>query len=134
MDPVTEAFPPNLRRIFVATLIQDSVVVNTVNIHDVAHQETVSTFKCRAHNNNITLPVSKSVNIKINFPPSDVKIVGLSPTLLAGKSQKLKCVSVGSRPGASLSWWKDDELVGQPGEVYNEERVAIEIFGILTNS
>ena len=100
---------------------RDSVVVNTINIHKVGHKETVSTFTCRAHNNNITKPVSRTIKIKINFPPSDVKIVGLSSNLVAGKSQKLKCVSVGSRPGASLTWWLDDQLLGQPSEVYSED-------------
>ena len=100
---------------------QDSVVINTMNIHKVGHKETVSSFTCRAHNNNITKPVSRTIKIKINFPPSDVKIVGLSSNLVAGKTQKLKCVSVGSRPGASLTWWLDDQLLGQPGEVYSQE-------------
>ena len=100
---------------------QDSVVVNTMNIHNVGHKETQSSFTCRAHNNNITKPVSRTITININFPPSDVKIVGLSSNLIAGKSQKLHCVSAGSRPGASLTWWLDDQLLGQPSEVYSQE-------------
>ena len=100
---------------------QDSVVVNTVNIHNVGHKETVSVFTCRAHNNNITKPVSRTVNIKVNFPPNDVKIVGLSPILLAGKTQKLKCISVGSSPGASITWWRDGQFLGHPQENYRQE-------------
>ena len=52
---------------------QDSVVVNTMYIHKVSHKEVVSAFTCRAHNNNITEPVSRTIRIKINFSPNDVK-------------------------------------------------------------
>ena len=49
-----------------------------------------------------------------------MKIVSLSSNLVAGKSQKFQCVSAGSRPGASLTWWLDDQMLGQPSEVYSE--------------
>ena len=84
----------------------------------------MSVFTCRAHNNNITKPVSRTVNIKVNFPPNDVKIVGLSPVLLAGKTQKLKCISVGSSPGASITWWRDGQFLGHPQETYRQESLV----------
>ena len=99
----------------------ETVVSNTINIHNVSQRETLATFTCRASNNNQTRPVEASVRLRVNFPPKDVKIVGLPASLVAGKAQTVRCVSVGSRPAASLTWWRDGQFLGRPTEVYSQE-------------
>ena len=92
---------------------EEGLVSNTINLHDVGERETKASFTCRAQNNNQTRPVSRTVRLRLNFPPGDVRIVGLGgeSSLLAGKAQSILCVSVGSRPAATITWWKDGKEV-----------------------
>ena len=83
-------------------------MVNTLTLHSVGQQHTASRFSCRASNNNVTRPVGRTLAIRVNFPPTEVSIIGLAPLLLAGRAQKLRCVVSGSRPAASISWWMDE--------------------------
>ena len=100
---------------------RETVVTNTIDIHNVSQRETRASFTCRASNNNQTKAVERSLGIRVNFPPSDVKIVGLPTSLVAGRAQQARCVSVGSRPAATLTWWKDGQFLGRPTEVFSEE-------------
>ena len=87
---------------------QGDLVTNTMDLHEVGERETKSSFTCRAQNNNQTRPVSRTVRLRLNFPPADVRIVGMGEaSLLAGKAQSILCVSVGGRPAATITWWKD---------------------------
>ena len=104
----------------------DTMVSNTINLHQVGERETTASFTCRAENNNQTRPVSRTVRLRLNFPPVDVRIVGLGggqgeASLLAGKAQSILCVSVGSRPAATITWWKDGQFQGRPTEVFSQE-------------
>ena len=94
---------------------EEGLVSNTINLHDVGERETKASFTCRAQNNNQTRPVSRTVRLRLNFPPGDVRIVGLGgeSSLVAGKAQSILCVSVGSRPAATITWWKDGKEVPQ---------------------
>ena len=83
----------------------------SLDLHQVGERETKARFTCRAENNNQTRPVSRTVRLRLNFPPGEVRIVGLEggrgrASLLAGKAQSLLCVSVGSRPAATITWRK----------------------------
>ena len=106
-----------------------SLVSNTMNLHQVGERETRAVFTCRAENNNQTRPVSRTVRLRLNFPPADVRIVGLEgleggrgrASLLAGKANTVLCVSVGSRPAATITWWKDGQFQGRPQEVFRQE-------------
>ena len=100
---------------------QDNVVINTVNILHVGDLETRVQYTCRAHNNNVTRPVTRDIKLDINFPPTDVKIFGLSSPLLAGRKQQLRCVAAGSRPAAVIHWFRDNKpLAGAESVLYDE--------------
>ncbi|KAM7313209.1 nephrin [Ixodes scapularis] len=69
-------------------------------------RDLLATLTCRASNNNISEPLATSVVVDMILGPLSVSIVGGQPTLEAGRPSSLRCVSSGSRPPATLSWWK----------------------------
>ena len=100
---------------------QDDVVINTVNILHVGEAESRVQYTCRAHNNNVTRPVSWDLKLNINFAPTDVKIFGLSSPLISGRKQRLRCVVSGSRPAARLKWFRDNHLISEPAVEYDQD-------------
>ena len=69
---------------------------------------------CEARNSNLTRPVSTSLHVDMNFPPTRVRIEPFeSPDgrdngrLVAGREQKVTCRSSGSRPQAGITWYLD---------------------------
>ena len=111
-------------------------VENELELTNLSRSDLHSILTCRAENNNQTRPVSRTVRLRLNFPPVDVRIVGLGEvSLLAGKAQSILCVSVGSRPAATITWWKDGQFQGRPTEVFSQEgAVTSSTLNIILNS
>jgi len=108
-------------------------VQNTINIHRLGEREMNVKFTCRASNNNETKFAQKTVEIKINFAPREIKIMGLPGSISAGKSQTIKCVAVGSKPAASITWWKDGQFLQRPLEGFIGDKTSSKIEVIFTS-
>ena len=52
---------------------------------------------CRSSNNNISAPLSRSLELEMNFPPVDVSITSVGEPLSAGKEYVIECEAAGSR-------------------------------------
>ncbi|XP_069943894.1 contactin-2 isoform X3 [Cherax quadricarinatus] len=59
---------------------------------------------CRASNNNITEPLSTSLNLLLYLWPQTVEIKTTEAPLVAGQQTRLECVAVGGYPAAALVW------------------------------
>ncbi|XP_064470696.1 hemicentin-2-like [Ornithodoros turicata] len=79
---------------------------NELEVPSLGRNDLMATFTCLATNNNISFPVSASVTVDLNFRPLSVWIEGEPRPLSAGKAVTLTCRSTGSRPPASIEWWK----------------------------
>lgn len=55
----------------------------------------------------------------ISVGPLDVKIVGANQPLSAGRRYDLLCQSSGSRPPASITWWKNGQRFERTKETVN---------------
>ncbi|XP_056646735.1 hemicentin-1-like [Diorhabda sublineata] len=84
--------------------VRSELRVNRLGRHDVGKQLT-----CQASNNPRTPPLTSSLKIDMNFGPLDVKILGSNQPLSAGRRYDLLCQSSGSRPPASITWWKNGQ-------------------------
>ncbi|XP_063995244.1 nephrin isoform X2 [Diachasmimorpha longicaudata] len=63
-------------------------------------------MRCDAVNSATIIPMSKTIILKVNFPPAQVKITREPKELRAGETGKLICESSSSNPAAEMSWWK----------------------------
>ncbi|XP_053307541.1 nephrin [Spea bombifrons] len=67
---------------------------------------------CSALNPALTTPLMASFTMNVLFPPNTPIIEGYSgPTVKAGETLKLICVSRSGNPLATLQWLKNDEVV-----------------------
>ena len=114
-------------------LLPQNTVQNTINIHSLGEREINTKFTCKASNNNQTKFAQKTVEIKINFAPREVKILDLPASVSAGKSQTIKCSAVGSVPAAAITWWKDGQFLQRPLEGFSENKSFSTLEIIFTN-
>ncbi|KAL0269902.1 UNVERIFIED_CONTAM: hypothetical protein PYX00_007485 [Menopon gallinae] len=57
----------------------------------------------------------------MNFPPLDVRILGSTQSLSAGRRYDLLCQSSGSRPPASITWWKNGQRLEKTKETTSND-------------
>ncbi|XP_075549175.1 protein turtle homolog B-like isoform X2 [Dermacentor variabilis] len=88
-----------------------SLVKNKLEVAAITRNDLLATFTCQAANNNITIPASVSITLDLNLKPLDVTIQPPERPLSANKEVELVCSSSGSRPPATLTWWKGGQQI-----------------------
>ncbi|XP_076366945.1 synaptogenesis protein syg-2-like isoform X2 [Tachypleus tridentatus] len=81
-------------------------VRNKLQIDQLRRHDLMATFLCQASNTNLSVPMTSTVTIDMNFRPLTAKILGNRKPLSSGDTVELQCVTMGSRPPAEITWWK----------------------------
>lgn len=89
------------------TRSQNKTVINTITISHLTRVDLHSEFTCLVSNNNITNPISHTVILDMNFPPTSVAIEDRAVDLVVGSRTDIICRSSGSRPPAHITWYID---------------------------
>ncbi|CAH1186722.1 unnamed protein product [Phyllotreta striolata] len=84
-------------------------VRNELKMVGIGRNDVGKVLVCQANNNRKTQALTASLTIDMNFGPLDVKILGSNQPLSAGRRYDLLCQSSGSRPPASITWWKSGQ-------------------------
>nr|XP_023021733.1 hemicentin-1 [Leptinotarsa decemlineata] len=84
-------------------------VRSEIRIEDLGRRDVHSELTCQASNNPRTPPLAATLHVDMNFGPLDVKILGANQPLSAGRKYDLLCQSSGSRPPATITWWKNGQ-------------------------
>ncbi|XP_046619486.1 nephrin isoform X3 [Neodiprion virginianus] len=63
-------------------------------------------IRCEATNSAVEIPLIGLLQLKVNFPPDQVKITRVPNEFRAGELGQLICESSSSNPPAEMSWWK----------------------------
>ncbi|XP_066903995.1 nephrin isoform X2 [Halyomorpha halys] len=98
-----------------------NVKKNQLVISRLSREHLNSVFTCQASNNNISQPVSTSLTVEIHFKPMNVSIITEMQPMSANRKYKIVCVSIGSRPPAKISWWRDNELLTSVSEKISDD-------------
>ncbi|CAG0884521.1 unnamed protein product [Darwinula stevensoni] len=103
------------------TTTPDGEVRNVLEIPNLKRENLRSSFSCQAANNNVTVPVSNTVSLDMNFRPYEVRILGSRQPLSAGKMYEIACRSLGSRPPARITWWRGAEQLASARETHSAD-------------
>ncbi|XP_061389228.1 hemicentin-1, partial [Musca vetustissima] len=82
-------------------------VESEISLGPLGRSDLKSHISCRASNHPRATPVETVVQIDMNFPPLDIRLLGAYQPLSAGRRYDLLCQSAGSRPPAVITWWLD---------------------------
>lgn len=92
------------------------IIRNELEIKSLQRHDLMAVLTCAANNNNISAPVSAQVTIDLNFRPLLVRIEGERKPLSADKMIEMSCVGAGSRPPATITWWKGSKQMKRTRE------------------
>ncbi|XP_044729672.1 protein turtle-like [Chrysoperla carnea] len=96
-------------------------VRSELTITHLTRDDVHSELTCRASNNNKTAPLAATLHVDMNFGPLDVRILGPHQPLSAGRRYELLCQSCGSRPPASITWWRNGERLDRTKETTSSD-------------
>ncbi|XP_018319740.1 hemicentin-1-like [Agrilus planipennis] len=91
------------------TEMSPSHVRSELRMSGLTRNDVHSDLTCQANNSPRRPPLAATLVLDMNFGPLDVKIVGADQPLSAGRRYELVCQSSGSRPHATMTWWKDGQ-------------------------
>ncbi|XP_042243451.1 protein turtle-like isoform X2 [Homarus americanus] len=105
---------------------RSDVTVNTLTLPPLTRNDLYRVLTCKASNSNLSVPLAAAVTIDMSFPPLDVRILGSTDGPFSEGSQyKIVCESSGSRPTATITWWKDGMLMTDArSQVFQEGNVS----------
>ncbi|KAK5647693.1 hypothetical protein RI129_002585 [Pyrocoelia pectoralis] len=96
-------------------------VQSELRITGLGRRDVHSELTCQAFNNPRTQPLAATLHVDMNFGPVDVKILGANQALSAGRRYDLLCQSSGSRPPASITWWKNGQRLEKTKETTSND-------------
>ncbi|XP_069981058.1 synaptogenesis protein syg-2 [Penaeus vannamei] len=109
----------------VSEVKRGEVTTNTLTIAALTRADLYRVLTCQASNSNLSTPVAATVTLDMSFPPLDVRILGAMESLSEGERYEIVCESSGSRPTATISWWKNGMLMTDTKtEVFHEGNVS----------
>ncbi|XP_076325740.1 synaptogenesis protein syg-2-like [Tachypleus tridentatus] len=84
-----------------------------------------SKLTCQASNTDSIPPVFSSIVLDLNLKPLQVRITTRKQPLSAGRRVEIECQSVGSRPPARMTWWKDGRKIFSASAITTTENITV---------
>ncbi|XP_069935616.1 nephrin-like [Cherax quadricarinatus] len=109
----------------VSEVRRGEVTSNTLHLPSLTRDYLYRVLTCQASNSNLSVPVAATVTLDMSFPPLDVRILGTVESLSEGERYAIVCESSGSRPTATITWWKDGMLMTDTkSQIFHEGNVS----------
>ncbi|XP_066155870.1 nephrin-like isoform X1 [Euwallacea fornicatus] len=80
---------------------------SVLRIEKLTRSHLLATYSCEANNSKRQPPLVVRIAIDMYLRPLEVTLIGNNPQLSAGKKYNITCETKGSRPPATITWWKD---------------------------
>jgi len=88
--------------------LSNSTVRNVMTVASLSREDLHSEYTCSVSNNNISSPITNTVHLDMNFPPTSISIDNKDFQLVVGSRVDIVCHSFGSRPPAHITWYIDN--------------------------
>ncbi|XP_035449485.1 hemicentin-2 isoform X1 [Spodoptera frugiperda] len=104
-----------------ATPLSGNGVRGVLHVGPLTRADVRAAFTCRASNHPRAHPIETTLTLDMNFPPLTVHILGSNQPLSASRRYDLLCQSSGSRPPASITWWKNGHRINNAKETLSTD-------------
>ncbi|XP_047994398.1 kin of IRRE-like protein 3 [Leguminivora glycinivorella] len=104
-----------------ATPLVNNGVRGVLRVGPLTRADVRATLTCRASNHQRAHPIETTLTLDMNFPPLTVHILGSNQPLSASRRYDLLCQSSGSRPPASITWWKNGHRINNAKETLSTD-------------
>ncbi|XP_045527336.1 hemicentin-2-like [Pieris brassicae] len=103
------------------TVLTGGAVRGVLRVGPLTRTDVRAAFTCRASNHLRSHPIETTLTLDMNFPPLTVHILGSNQPLSAIRRYDLLCQSAGSRPPASITWWKNGHRINNAKETLSTD-------------
>ncbi|XP_038206858.1 protein turtle-like, partial [Zerene cesonia] len=103
------------------TVLPGGAVRGVLRVGPLTRTDVRATLTCRASNHVRAHPIETTLTLDMNFPPLTVHILGSNQPLSARRRYNLLCQSAGSRPPASITWWKNGHRINNAKETLSTD-------------
>ncbi|XP_029346089.1 hemicentin-1 [Acyrthosiphon pisum] len=86
-----------------------NAIENRLHWPSVSRHDFGSVFTCQASNTKLMDPRQASVVLDLRLPPLTVTFSAMDEVLVADRRYDVQCHSAGSRPPASITWYRNDK-------------------------
>ncbi|XP_050295636.1 nephrin-like [Anthonomus grandis grandis] len=101
---------------------------STLRIEKLTRSHLLAVYSCEANNSKRQPPLVVRVAIDMYLRPLEVNLIGNSQQFSAGKKYNITCETKGSRPPATITWWKDGRPIkGGNAVVSNDGNVTTSV-------
>ncbi|XP_072930194.1 kin of IRRE-like protein 3 isoform X2 [Epargyreus clarus] len=104
-----------------ATALSGNGVRGVLRVGPLTRADVRAALTCRASNHLRAHPIETTLTLDMNFPPLTVHILGSNQPLSASRRYDLLCQSSGSRPPASITWWKNGHRINNAKETLSTD-------------
>ncbi|KAG8253862.1 hypothetical protein J6590_024216 [Homalodisca vitripennis] len=99
--------------------VGENLTVNRMRLPAVGRQHLEKRLVCQASNTQLMTPQFKVVVLDINLKPVDVTILNKEKQISADKKYEVECKATGSRPEATITWYKGSRQVHKIAKTVN---------------
>ncbi|CAH1392855.1 unnamed protein product [Nezara viridula] len=86
----------------------ENVIINKLSLPRLKRHHLNNTFKCQASNTKLMQPAEKTVRLEMFLRPINVELSEKPKMLVAEEEYRIQCSSLGSRPQAELTWFREN--------------------------
>ncbi|CAK1553340.1 unnamed protein product [Leptosia nina] len=109
----------------------DGITVNTLTFPSVGRQHLNARLVCQASNTNLAPPETKVLILDINLKPITVNILTKEKQVSADKRYEIECKTTGSRPDATVSWWKNNRQLKRMAKNFSENNETLSVLSLV---
>ncbi|XP_068619221.1 neural cell adhesion molecule 2-like [Battus philenor] len=109
----------------------DGVTLNTLTFPNVGRQHLNARLVCQASNTNLAPPETKVLILDINLKPITVTILMKEKQVSADKRYEIECKTTGSRPEASVTWWKNNRQLKRMAKNFSENNETLSVLSLV---
>ncbi|KAJ8674506.1 hypothetical protein QAD02_005768 [Eretmocerus hayati] len=114
--------------------VPSTVIISRVKIKNLKRTHHRAKLSCRASNTNLAIPQTTTVIIELIMKPLEVLILSKEKVVSASKRYEITCRSSGSKPPASLSWYKGSKRLENSSRDFQEEGRSMSVLSWKPNA
>ncbi|XP_047096833.1 hemicentin-1-like [Schistocerca piceifrons] len=102
-------------------LLPEGGVAASLRLPRLSRALLLAVVSCQAVSSPHVPPVAASAAVHLLLEPLTVRLLDENRPLSAGRQYELRCETAGSRPAATVTWWKDGEQLPHDRELTNAD-------------
>ncbi|XP_047536861.1 hemicentin-1-like [Vanessa tameamea] len=110
---------------------KEGITVNTLTFPNVGRQHLNARLVCQASNTNLAPPETKVLILDINLKPITVNILTKEKQVSADKRYEVECKTTGSRPEATVTWWKNNRQLKRMAKNFSENNETLSVLSLV---